>query len=98
MMTLTDAEVPAYTVATPTAHRPRPGRTRRTLVKGLRRMPVWILVTVLMIVVLYPQVWMVLGSFKTQSEFLSNPALSLPETWNFDNYVTALTNGNVARN
>ena len=58
----------------------------------------WILVAVLMIVVLYPQVWMVLGSFKTQSEFLSNPALSLPETWNFDNYVTALTNGNVARN
>ena len=51
-----------------------------------------------MIVVLYPQVWMILGSFKTQAEFLSNPALSLPETWRFDNYVTALTNGNVARN
>lgn len=97
-MTVTHAETPAYTVATPTVRRPRPGRTKRALVKALRRLPVWILVAILMVVVLYPQVWMVLGSFKTQSEFLSNPALSLPETWNFDNYVTALTNGNVARN
>jgi len=97
-MTLTHTETPAYTVATPTVRRPSPGRARRSLVKALRRLPVWILVAVLMVVVLYPQVWMVLGSFKTQSEFLSNPALSLPETWNFDNYVTALTNGNVARN
>lgn len=47
---------------------------------------------------LYPQVWMVLGSFKTQTEFLSNPALSLPENWIFDNYTTALSNGNVSRN
>lgn len=97
-MTLTHSEAPAYTVATPTVRKPGPGRAKRALVKAVRRLPVWILVAVLMVVVLYPQVWMVLGSFKTQSEFLSNPALSLPETWNFDNYVTALTNGNVARN
>jgi raffinose/stachyose/melibiose transport system permease protein len=96
-MTLTQTDT-AYTVATPTVRKTGPGRTRRGFTKALRRLPVWILVAVLMIVVLYPQVWMVLGSFKTQSEFLSNPALSLPETWNFDNYITALTNGNVARN
>ena len=97
-MTLTHPDTSAHTVAQPTVRRPSPGRARRTVVKSLRRLPVWILVAVLMIVVLYPQVWMVLGSFKTQSEFLSNPALSLPETWQFDNYITALTNGNVARN
>jgi raffinose/stachyose/melibiose transport system permease protein len=96
-MTLTQTDT-AYTVATPTVRKTGPSRTRRGFTKALRRLPVWILVAVLMIVVLYPQVWMVLGSFKTQSEFLSNPALSLPETWNFDNYITALTNGNVARN
>ena len=96
-MTLTQPET-AYTVATPTVRRPTPNRARRGLLRALRRLPVWIVVAVLMIVVLYPQVWMVLGSFKTQSEFLSNPALSLPETWQFDNYITALTNGNVARN
>ena len=96
-MTLTQPET-AATVATPTVQRPAPNRTRRGLLRAIRRLPVWIVVAVLMIVVLYPQVWMVLGSFKTQSEFLSNPALSLPETWQFDNYITALTNGNVARN
>jgi raffinose/stachyose/melibiose transport system permease protein len=96
-MTLTQPET-AYTVATPTVRRPTPNRARRGVLRALRRLPVWIVVAVLMIVVLYPQVWMVLGSFKTQSEFLSNPALSLPETWQFDNYITALTNGNVARN
>ena len=96
-MTLTQTDT-AYTVATPTVRKTGPGRTRRGFTKALRRLPVWILVAILMVVVLYPQVWMVLGSFKTQSEFLSNPALALPETWNFDNYITALTNGNVARN
>lgn len=78
----------------PRALSPAQRRTRRLL----RRIPVWIVVTILLIVVLYPQVWMVLGSFKTQSEFLSSPSLSLPQTWDFSNYVTALTNGNVARN
>ncbi|AQX15652.1 ABC transporter permease [Tessaracoccus lapidicaptus] len=71
---------------------------QRAARRALRRLPIWIGVTILMIVVLYPQVWMILGSFKSQAEFLSNPALSLPETWRFDNYVTALTNGNVGRN
>ncbi len=50
----------------------------------------WIVVTVLLVVVLYPQLWIVLGSFKTQSEFLSNPTWSLPESLNLDNYIQAL--------
>lgn len=78
----------------PSGPSPAARRARRVL----RRVPVWIAVTILLVVVLYPQVWMVLGSFKSQAEFLSNPALALPTTWHFDNYVTALTNGNVARN
>ena len=76
----------------------QPLRTRRRARRALKRLPVWIIVTIVVVVVLYPQVWMVLGSFKTQSEFLSNPALSLPENWIFDNYTTALNNGNVSRN
>lgn len=84
------------TVAIPQRVRPRAGGARRAR-RVLRRVPVWIVVTIVLVVVLYPQVWMILGSFKTQSEFLSNPALALPETWRFDNYVTALTNGNVGR-
>ncbi|WP_308467045.1 carbohydrate ABC transporter permease [Rathayibacter soli] len=79
----------------------RPGRTSlraRRIRRLLRRIPVWIVVAIVLIVVLYPQVWMVLGSFKTQAEFLSNPALSLPQHWDFSNYIAALTNGNVAQN
>ena len=53
---------------------------------------------VLLIVVLYPQFWMVMGSFKTQTEFLSNPTWSLPQHWDFNNYIQALTTGNVAVN
>lgn len=63
-----------------------------------RRVPVWFVIALLLIVVLYPQVWMVLGSFKTQSEFLSNPTWALPESFDLDNYVQAFTRGNVAVN
>ncbi|WP_223627356.1 carbohydrate ABC transporter permease [Microbacterium sp. EST19A] len=96
-MTTTQTQT-QLTVANPTVLRPRPGQARRTAVRRVRRIPVWILVGLLMVVVLYPQVWMLLGSFKTQAEFLSDPALSLPKTWQFDNYIAALTNGDVARN
>ena len=71
-MTLTRTDA-ATTVAVPT--RRRPSQTRRTAVRLIRRVPVWLIVALLMVVVLYPQLWMVLGSFKTQSEFLSNPAV-----------------------
>lgn len=63
-----------------------------------RRLPIWILVTILLVVVLYPQLWMILGSFKTQTEFFENPTWALPETWTFENYISALTRGNVAIN
>ncbi|TAP44897.1 carbohydrate ABC transporter permease [Arthrobacter sp. S39] len=87
------------TPRTPSPPRPvQAARTHRTARRALKRLPVWIIVTIVVVVVLYPQVWMVLGSFKTQTEFLSNPALSLPENWIFDNYTTALSNGNVSRN
>lgn len=74
-----------------------PGTARR-LRRSLRRIPVWLVVTVLLIVVMYPQLWMILGSFKTQTEFFENPTWALPETWTLDNYVSALTRGNVGLN
>ncbi|WP_022899932.1 carbohydrate ABC transporter permease [Humibacter albus] len=72
-------------------------RSRRAL-RIVRRIPVWIIVAVLLIVVLYPQFWMIMGSFKTQTEFLSNPTWSLPQHWDLSNYIDALTRGNVAVN
>lgn len=72
--------------------------TRRRIKRVLRRVPVWLSVGLLLFVVLYPLTWMIMGSFKTQTEFFANPAWSLPSSWNLENYITALTRGNVATN
>jgi multiple sugar transport system permease protein len=42
--------------------------------------------TVLLVVVIAPFVWMILGSFKTQGELLQNPPTWWPETVTLDNY------------
>lgn len=63
-----------------------PGRTRRRL----RRIPLYAGVTVLLVVMVYPLIWLLLGSFKTQDEFLNDPTWSLPESFtNFSNYAEA---------
>ncbi|MFS0865881.1 carbohydrate ABC transporter permease [Microbacterium sp. 179-B 1A2 NHS] len=61
----------------------------RRATRALRRTPVWLLVVLLLVVVGYPLVWLFLGSFKTQREFLEAPTWALPEQWNFDNYIVA---------
>ncbi len=72
---------------------------RKSEIKRLvRRIPVWILVALILVVMLYPQVWMIMGSFKTQKEFLSNPALSLPDSLYLQNYIDAFTRGDVLLN
>ncbi|GAA1936273.1 carbohydrate ABC transporter permease [Microbacterium aoyamense] len=69
---------------------------RSKLSRIVRRIPVWIVITVLLIVVVYPLFWLLTGSLKTQSEFLNNPTWALPEDWfNFDNYIEAWTVGNL---
>ncbi|QLD11455.1 carbohydrate ABC transporter permease [Microbacterium oleivorans] len=92
--TLTQARPRSRKVAAPGS---APSAARR-IRRSLRRIPVWLVVTVLLIVVMYPQLWMILGSFKTQTEFFENPTWALPETWTLDNYVSALTRGNVGIN
>lgn len=78
--------------------RPRDKVFARQLRNTLRRFPIWIVVTLVLIVVLYPQLWVILGSFKTQTEFLSNPTWSLPSSFSLDNYIHAFTRGNVGIN
>ena len=53
-------------------------------------------ISLLLAVVLYPQLWLILGSFKTQNEFFTKPSWSLPSSFSLENYVTALTKSNVA--
>ncbi|MFB8188104.1 carbohydrate ABC transporter permease [Microbacterium sp. NPDC055988] len=61
----------------------------RRAARMLRRAPIWLLVAVLLVIVGYPLIWLLLGSFKSQREFLEAPTWALPEQWNFDNYIVA---------
>lgn len=61
----------------------------RRATRVLRKAPIGILVAVLLVIVGYPLIWLLLGSFKSQREFLEAPTWALPEQWNFDNYVIA---------
>lgn len=54
-------------------------------------------ISLLLFVVLYPQVWLILGSFKTQNEFFTKPSWALPDSFSLENYVTALTKSNVGQ-
>ncbi|KGH45034.1 MULTISPECIES: carbohydrate ABC transporter permease [Modestobacter] len=75
----------------PTGERPAPRpRRRRRPMRALRKLPLYSVVAVLLISVLYPLVWLVLGSFKTQDEFLNSPTWALPEDFtNLENFDAA---------
>lgn len=61
----------------------------RRVKRTARRLPVWAAIAALLVVVCYPMVWLFLGSFKTQREFLEEPTWSLPQQWDVTNYITA---------
>lgn len=82
----TTSSTRVVTTRGPRADRIRVPRRRRPV---LRRLPLWISVALLLVVVGYPLVWLFLGSFKTQREFLEEPTWALPEQWDFENYATA---------
>lgn len=63
----------------------------------LSRLPVLTGVGLLLVIVGYPLVWLLLGSFKSQDEFLSEPFWALPREWNLDNYVEAFVGGGLAQ-
>ncbi|MBD8059197.1 carbohydrate ABC transporter permease [Cellulomonas sp. JH27-2] len=69
---------------------------RRSARRPMRTIGNVVLAALLLLIVLVPLVWLVMGSFKTQSEFLNNPAFALPDSWtNFSNYSAAITEGHL---
>ncbi|AWB87348.1 carbohydrate ABC transporter permease [Mycetocola zhujimingii] len=74
-----------------------PAARRRSRPRWMRKLPTTIIVALLLIIEIYPLVWLLLGSFKTNREFLEEPVWSLPSSFNFDNYVDAWTTGNIAQ-
>jgi raffinose/stachyose/melibiose transport system permease protein len=70
----------------PRLRRFRAARVKRFFI----RLPVYLVIAILLVIFIYPLVWLLLGSLKTQDEFLNNPTWALPENWlNFSNYTTA---------
>ncbi len=59
--------------------------------------PTYVIFLLLAAAVLYPLVWMVLSSLKTQPEIFQDP-MGLPQNPNLDNYARALGEGNFALN
>lgn len=72
-------------------------RPRSPLAKAVRRLPVLVAVGALLLVELYPLFWMLTSSLKSQDEFISAPAWSLPSHLTWQNYADAFTTGHLAR-
>ncbi len=55
--------------------------------------PRTIVVTLLALITLFPIIWVVLSSFKPQSDLFSIPMTFFPKTWTLENYIEALGRG-----
>lgn len=58
----------------------------------IARLFMWAFLLGLVVVVLYPLLWMVLNGFKTNAELFDNP-FALPVDWSFENYRKAWNRG-----
>lgn len=90
-MTTTTTRTPRRTAAK------KPAPSRPPLSQRLKRLPLQITVGIMLFLVTYPMVWMVLSSFKTNREFLEEPVWSLPSSLSLENYVEAITTGNLGQ-
>ena len=71
------------------------------LKRALRRLKfsqvvAFILVTIHVLIIILPFVWMVMSTFKTNQEFLKN-VWALPSQWNLDNFKTAWGAGSLGK-
>lgn len=85
------------TLTTDTSTRPgRVAQRRRTgswdLPHVLGQIAVYLLLTTLALIVIYPLTWMVLSGFKSNSEIFANP-WGIPGEWHPENYTAALQAG-----
>ncbi|MFJ4998117.1 carbohydrate ABC transporter permease [Microbacterium sp. NPDC088619] len=83
----------AIVTGTPLPTRRDVDPNRRGARDFFRRLPIRLLIAVLLIVEVYPILWMILGSFKTQNEFLNEPFWALPQSWDIVNYIEVFTTG-----
>ena len=61
--------------------------------KLLSRIPIWVLIVLLLVVELYPLLWLLLSSFKTSDEFATGTFWSFPAALDWQNYADAWNAG-----
>src|SRR6266550_1079031 len=70
----------------------RPKR-RESIGHQLARTPIWVLIGLLLVVELYPLLWLLLSSFKMSDEFSTGTFWSLPAALDWQNYADAWSAG-----
>ncbi|MER6119711.1 carbohydrate ABC transporter permease [Streptomyces sp. NPDC001743] len=82
----------------PTSARHRSGRAPHRA-GPRRRHPgrIWgrVVIALLLVVEIYPLLWMFLTSLKSNDDYLNSSTWSLPSTWQWGNYTEAWTTGNI---
>nr|WSW66170.1 carbohydrate ABC transporter permease [Streptomyces sp. NBC_00995] len=82
----------------PTSARHRAGRApHRTCPRRRHPGRVWgrVVIALLLVVEIYPLLWMFLTSLKSNDDYLNSSTWSLPSTWEWGNYTEAWTTGNI---
>jgi raffinose/stachyose/melibiose transport system permease protein len=78
--------------------RRRPRRQEFSPTGSLKKILSIALIFVLLVVEIYPLFWLFASSFKTQNEFVAQPAWSLPSSLDWQNYYDALVTANIGQN
>ncbi|MFI7182145.1 carbohydrate ABC transporter permease [Streptomyces anthocyanicus] len=87
-------DTPVKTSVGGSGHGPvRAPRTRRG--RPGSRLWVKVVVALLLVVEVYPMIWMFLTSLKSNDDYLNNSTWSLPTTWEWSNYTEAWTTGHI---
>src|SRR6516165_850158 len=68
-------------------------RRGRSIRKLAGKAPLAVIVALLLIVVVYPLVWLIQSSLKTTQEFATQPTWALPQGFAWQNYVQAWNSG-----
>jgi raffinose/stachyose/melibiose transport system permease protein len=96
-MTATLPARPTEQVAPPAAPAPK-RKPRHTPRVRVQRTILTVTVVAIVLVQVYPLVWLLLTSFRTAADFAGGNPFALPSEWTLDNYARAFSTGNLGLN
>ena len=70
--------------------------TLQTAIKKASRLPLYIFLVIWLVASIYPIIWVVLTSFRTNADVITNP-WGFPNTFLWNNYVNAIVKSNIPR-